>query len=637
MAPHPLDPLAPDELGACVSALRGAGKLGRRRRLISLALDEPPKGVVRDYRPGDPLDRRAQAVVFDPDDGQTFEALLSLADGCIRAWKTIPGVQPAITMAEFAEAAEAVRGNAEFRAGLERRGIADPDLVHIEVWSIGGLAPADLRRRRLAWTPCWTKLAPGDNHYAYPLRGLYALVDLRTMEVVEVEDHGVTPLPTTSGDYTADRLDGFRTDLRALEIVQPDGPSFQVDGWEVRWQRWRFRIGFTQREGLVLHTIGYEDGGRVRPICHRASIAELVIPYGDPSPGCYRLNAFDTGEYGLGHLTNSLELGCDCVGEIRYFDVSLAASDGKVVTLANAICLHEEDHGLLWKHLDWDRDGAEVRRSRRLVVSSIATVDNYEYAFYWYLYQDGAIEFDAKLTGIVLTSALEPGEVPRHATVVAPRLAAMYHQHVFCARLDMDVDGQLNTVSEVRTESVPAGPDNPYGNAFVQVDTPLRTELEAQQLVDPLAGRHWKISNAAALNGLGAPVAYRLVPGANVLPFALPDSSISRRAEFMTKHLWVTPFDPAERYPAGDYPNQHAGGAGLPEWTRANRVIEDTDVVLWYVFTSHHVPRPEDWPVMPATRVGFRLEPVGFFDRNPSLDVPPPERCHRGTIGVNRR
>jgi primary-amine oxidase len=624
---HPLDPLTAEELEHAVRVLRSGGRLGRRRRLVSLALDEPPKGVVRAFQPGDALDRRAFAVVYDPEAGQTFESVISLADESVCSWQTVPGVQPAITMAEFAQAAEAVRADASFQAGLAKRGIDDPTLVHIEIWSIGGFAPAEPQGRRLAWAPSWTKLAPGDNHYAYPLRGLYAIVDLRTMEVVEVEDHGVTPLPPTAGDYTADRVGPFRDDLKPLEIVQAEGPSFEIDGWEVRWQKWRFRVGFTQREGLVLHTIGYEDAGRVRAICHRASIAELVIPYGDPSPGGYRLNAFDTGEYGLGSFTNSLELGCDCLGEIRYFDAPLAGSDGEVLTLRNAVCLHEEDNGLLWKHLDWDRDAAEVRRSRRLVVSSIATVDNYEYAFYWYLYQDGAIEFEAKLTGIVLTSALEPGEVPRHGTVVAPQLTAMYHQHIFCARLDLDIDGQHNSVSEVHTEPVPAGPDNPYGNAFVQVETPLSTEHEAQQLVDPLHDRYWKIANSDVRNGLGAPVAYKLVPGRNVLPFARPDSSIGRRAAFMTKHLWVTPFDPAERYPAGDYPNQHRGGAGLPEWTRAGRSLENADVVLWYVFTSHHVPRPEDWPVMPMTRVGFSLEPVGFFDRNPSLDVPPPGHC----------
>jgi primary-amine oxidase len=547
------------------------------------------------------------------------------------AWAAVAGVQPSVTLDEFAEAIDAVRASDEFRAGLARRGITDPSLVHVEAWSIGDFAPDDLKGRRLVWTPCWVKRHPDDNHYAHPIRGLHAIVDLQTMEVVRVEEHGPTPLPPEPGDYRADRVGPLRDDLRPLEVLQPDGPSFDVDGWQIRWQKWRLRVGFDQREGLTLHEVAYEDGDRLRPILHRASICELVIPYADPGPGGYRKNAFDIGEYGLGHLTNPLELGCDCLGEIRYLDVDLATSTGEVVTIPNAICLHEEDHGLLWKHVDWTTETTEVRRSRRLVVSSIVTVDNYEYAFYWHLYQDGSIEFECRLTGIILTAALGPGEQPRFGTLVAPQLSGISHQHFFCARLDFDVDGEANTVVEVHSEALPAGEGNPYGSAFVQVETPLTRESAAQRTIDPLSNRSWKVVNRTVTNRLGQPVGYRLVPGANVLPFARPEASIAKRAAFTTRHLWVTPFAEHERYPAGDYPNQHPGGAGLPEWTAADRPLEDTDVVVWYSFGAHHVPRPEDWPVMPATRIGFRLEPVGFFDGNPSLDVPPPEprgHCH---------
>ena len=444
------------------------------------------------------------------------------------------------------------------------------------------------------------------------------------MEVLRIEDHGVVPVPGASGRYDAEAGGPLRQDLRPLELTQPDGPSFELDGWEVRWQKWRLRVGFTPREGLVLHTVGYEDGGRLRSILYRASYAELFVPYGDPSPGQYRKNVFDVGEYGIGFYLNSLELGCDCLGVIRYVDVDVPTGRGDASTIRNAICIHEEDFGLLWKHYDWQSGRAEVRRARRLVVSAIATVDNYEYGFYWYFYQDGTIESEVKLTGIVVTSAVAPGESPRHGTLVARALAAPNHQHFFCARLDLCVDGEENTVYEVHTEPTPIGPENPHGNAFAAVSRPLRYEAEAQQLVDPLAGRFWKVVNHSVRNHLGEPVAYRLVPGVNVLPLAHPEAALRRRAAFAEKHLWVTPYDPAERYPAGDYPNQHPGGAGLPEWTAANRPIEDADIVLWYTLGSHHIPRLEDWPVMPVQRVGFKLEPLGFFDGNPSLDVPPP-------------
>jgi primary-amine oxidase len=109
-----------------------------------------------------------------------------------------------------------------------------------------------------------------------------------------------------------------------------------------------------------------------------------------------------------------------------------------------------------------------------------------------------------------------------------------------------------------------------------------------------------------------------------------PDSQVRARARFLDHHVWVTPYRPDERYPAGEYPNQSPGGDGLERWTAADRGLVDEDVVLWYVFGSHHFPRLEDWPVMPVVRCGFQLRPVGFFDRNPALDVPPPRghACH---------
>ena len=290
--------------------------------------------------------------------------------------------------------------------------------------------------------------------------------------------------------------------------------------------------------------------------------------------------------------------------------------------------MHEEDFGLLWKHFDPALNTTETRRSRRLVISFIITAGNYEYAFYWYFYQDGTIEFEVKLTGIVLTSALAPGESSDFGTLVAPQTLAGHHQHFLSLRLDMAVDGLRNTVYEVDTEAVPPGPGNPLGNAFRPVKRPLRRESEARRVIDPLRGRYWLVANPGNRNELGHEPAYKLVPGGNVLLFSDPGASVTQRAAFATRHLWVTPYRPDERFPAGDYPNQHPGGAGLPAWTKADRPIEDTDVVLWYTLGSHHITRPEDWPVMPAERAGFMLKPAGFFDRNPALDVAPSPSEH---------
>ena len=86
--------------------------------------------------------------------------------------------------------------------------------------------------------------------------------------------------------------------------------------------------------------------------------------------------AFDVGDYGLGYCANELTLGCDCLGHIHYFDATLSDSQGQPVKRKNVVCMHEEDAGILWKHVDYRNGHNESRRSRELIISSIATVVN---------------------------------------------------------------------------------------------------------------------------------------------------------------------------------------------------------------------------------------------------------------------
>ncbi|HEU5423158.1 MAG TPA: primary-amine oxidase [Nitrolancea sp.] len=627
---HPLTPLSVEEIEQALGILRAARPFEAGTRVASVALREPPKAAVLAY-PGEPVEREAAVLLLDKPGGAVHEAVVSLSRGGgggeLRAWRDLPGVQPPIMGEEFASCEAAIKADPRVLEALARRGVTDLDLVMVDPWSAGyyGGAHDDPERgRRLVRALCWVRPRPGGHGYAHPIDNLAILCDLNTLEVIEIEDFGVVPVPQTPGEYAGDSLGPPRADLKPLEIHQPEGPSFQVDGYEVRWQKWHFRVGFTPREGLVLHTLGYQDGGRERPILYRASLAEMVVPYGDPHPAQWRKNAFDAGEYAIGTLVNSLELGCDCLGEIHYFDAALADGDGRAQTVRNAICLHEEDAGILWKHLDFRTGATEVRRSRRLVISWIATVGNYEYGFYWYLYQDGTITFEIKLTGIVSTGALPPGERTPFGQLLSPDgLYGPIHQHFFSLRLDLDIDGPLNSVYEIHTESVPLGPETPHGNAYRTYSELLESEQGAQRVIDPLAARYWKVVNPNSLNAVGEPVGYRLLPHSNVLPFAQPSAAVMARAGFMAKHLWVTPYAPDELYAAGEYPNQHPGGAGLPAWTAADRSVAETDVVLWYTLGSHHPVRLEDWPVMPVQTVGFTLQPQGFFDANPALDVPP--------------
>ncbi len=634
---HPLEPLSADEVVRACAILREQRPLGPRTRVVSVSLHEPPKEVVLGYTPGAAFEREAFIVLIDSEARKTYEAVVSLTRGEVVRWEHIPDVQPAIVLDEFFECEAAVRADPRWQEAMRKRGVTDFDLAMVDPWSAGNFGIEDEKGRRLSRTLTWIRRAPNDNGYARPIENLITVVDLNEMKVIAVEDGEVVPLPPEDANYSPEAA-GTRNDLKPIEIRQPEGPSFQVDGHEVRWQKWRLRLGFNPREGLVLYTVSYNDQGQERPILYRASIVDMVVPYGDPRPAYFRRNAFDVGEYGIGNLANQLVNGCDCLGEIYYFDAVINDSRGGAITLKNAICMHEEDYGILWKHYDWRTDYTEVRRSRRLVISFIATVGNYEYGFYWYFYQDGTIQLEVKLTGIISNGAAKPGERPKWGELVAPQVYGPNHQHFFCARLDMMVDGLNNSVYEVNSVADPPGPENPYQNAFHAEATLLARESEAQRVIDPFSGRYWKVVNPSKTNRLGQPVAYKLVPGENVLPFLGPDSPVLKRAGFMTRHLWVTRYDRNEKYAAGDYPNQHPGGEGLPKYVQANRPLDNTEVVVWYTFGAHHIPRPEDWPVMPVASIGFHLKPVGFFERNPGLDVPPTSpvhgaNCHNGHSG----
>ena len=398
-----------------------------------------------------------------------------------------------------------------------------------------------------------------------------------------------------------------------------------MTGNHVKWQKWELRVGYTPREGLVIHNVTYEDRGKLRPVLYRGALSEMVVPYGDPTNDHYKKQVFDSGEVGIGKCANSLELGCDCLGEIYYFDVSLYDITGKANTQKNVVCMHEEDFGVLWKHTDSRIGETEVRRSRRLVVSFFTTVGNYEYGFFWYFYQDGSIDYEVKLTGIVNSSAVPAGVKPKHGTLVAPQVVAHNHQHYFNVRLDMMIDGQENSVYEVDTVRDPISEDNEHGNAFSVQKTLLTEENDFPRKIDPFAARYWTVANHSSHNYMGEPVAYKIAPGENVLPFHHDDAVIMKRAAYMTGHMWATEYARDELFAAGNYPSQHPGGDGLPKWMSNNRNLEDKDVVIWYTFGHNHIPRLEDWPVMPVAYTGFSIRPSGFFDRNPALDVPPSE------------
>jgi primary-amine oxidase len=623
---HPLQRLSGAEIDAARVTIEKAGLLSPTTRFALLALEEPPKAEVLAHRPGNPVDRRVRAVLLDAATGAVRSVVASVSrmevDSAVDVDPAVDG-QPAVLLDEFMAVGDIVRADPDWCAAMARRGITDLDLVRPCPLSAGDFGIEGERGRRMLRVLSFVANRPEDHCWAHPIDGVVAYVDLIERRVVSLIDHELMPVPAEEGNYDDPAYVGpVRETLKPIEITQPHGPSFAVEDDVVTWENWRFRVGFDPREGLVLHEISIHD----RPLIYRASIAEMVVPYADPSPVRFWQNYFDAGEYLLGQQANSLVLGCDCLGEIHYFDAVLADSDGQPREVPNAICMHEEDYGVLWKHTDIFTEASETRRQRRLVVSFFATVGNYDYGFYWYLYLDGTIEMECKLTGVLFTSSYVEGSA--YANEIAPGLGAPYHQHLFNARLDMTVDGLANAVDELDVRPVPVGDANPYGNAFTRVTTRLTRESEGARGADTAQGRVWRVSNPDSRNRLGQPVGYVLRPEGQPVLLADGGSSIARRAAFATRHLWVTRYDPAERYPAGDQVNQHPGGGGLPAFVAKDRPIDGEDIVLWHTFGTTHFPRPEDWPVMPVDRCGFSLRPSGFFDRNPTLDVPASTSTH---------
>src|SRR6266702_857391 len=626
LAAHPLDPADGAEFLAGRQILADAGLLGDTARFAYYGLEEPPKDEVLAGPPDGRPARRLRAFVIDVVTGESADVVVSLGGNRVVSHRVLDppsdGQVPIISE-DFAVVEEVVRADPGWRAAMARRGLADVTKIRACPQTAGKFDEGDDERRRFVRVLAFRQEREHDYVWAHPVDGIAAYVDLIERKVFRIVDEFERPVPAESGDYDDPAVRGpLRTGLRPIEITQPEGPSFTIDGTTLRWQNWSMRIGFDAREGLTLHQISIADGEDERPLIYRASVPEMVVPYGDPAFRYWQAY-FDTGEYLVGKWVNSLELGCDCLGEITYLDAVVCGETGEPREVRNAICVHEEDFGILWKHTDIFNGSAQSRRQRRLVVSYFTTVGNYDYGFYWYFYLDGTIELEVKATGVLFTSAY-PGDGHPYATEVAPGLAGVVHQHLFSARLDVSVDGMANAVEEVDVSGQPIGPDNPYGNAIVQQVTRLTRESRAGRRADGSRGRTWRIISTERANRFGRPTSYTLYPEPAPVLLADPGSPLAARAGFAANHLWVTRYDADQRWPAGDFVNQNPGGAGLPAFVAGDREIDGEDIVVWHTFGPTHVPRPEDWPVMPVARCGFVLKPTGFFDRNPTLDVPPP-------------
>ena len=616
---HPLDDLSPMEITTATKAVRESGRFTDRARFPVVMAKEPEKGKLNG--PG-AEGRQASLAVYEPRVGGLWEVTVDLPAGRIAEALPVPGAQPPILLDEYEDLERIVKADDRFKAAMARRGITNLEDVAVDGWAAGVLSAAERGAKvRLMRGVPYFKGGGIVNYYARPIEGVVATVDMSAGAVIELADAGIVPIAAGAQELSEKSNQPSRRGLRPLVSGMPEGVSFQVRGQEIDWQNWRFRYSVQPMKGLVLFDVRYQDGGRLRPILHKLSLAEMLVPYSDPRRTWSFRNAFDVGEYGVGRTAHSLDPLVDVPPHAVFFDGHFATDTGEPFTIARAAAVYERDGGRLWKHFDERAEVMHARRARQLVIAFMTTVGNYDYGINYVFHQDGVLEVETELTGILLAQGSAPC-APHCHEMVEQHIVAPPHQHFLSFRIDLDVDGRGNTPVEMNAVAGPPGTANPDGNAFRLVERVLPSERVAVSDVNAAAHRAWRVMNPQVSNALGHPVSYAIVPGGNSVPYLSPESQMRQRARFIEHHMWFTRYRDGEESSAGSYPNQGEAERGLPAWIADDEPLEGQDVVAWYTFGVTHFPRPEEWPVMNVARAGFRLVPVHFFSRNPAMDLP---------------
>jgi len=604
-AAHVLDPLSAAEITRAVAVLKQSGRLTDQARFGTITAQPRAKTAN--------ATRGARILGFDWRKNEGFLAVVDLTGGRVESFAVVDS-EPPMRLLTIRRAEEAAHADPRWVAALKERGI---DTARVSV--LAGLGERQSLARsgneRTVGGTTWLRDGvPGGN---LTVDGMSILVNLTKGTLSQFSDSRDRGRVRDSAAFKAASA-ASRRELKPLTVAQPAGSSARIEGNVVTWDRWRFRVGVDPRRGLEVHDVSWTDGTRQRPVLYSGSVSEIIAPYGDPSFGTWYPR--DEGDYGMGLYSQSSAVpGNDVPANAAFLTATMHDHVGRPVAVPRAIAVYERDGGMLWRH-------ANVSvRGRQLVVSGHSTIDNYDYQFNWIFAQDGEIQAEVILSGIMNVggggrSANEHGAFGH---VVAPGVNAPNPQHFFSYRLDLDVDGAANSVFAMETAAPPSGSANPKGELFGMREVPLATEQQAIADVSFSAARAWRVVNPREKNSLGDLTAYAIVPGAAAPAYPLAGSAPMRTAGYIAHQLWVTPFVPDEIYAAGEFQNLGRDGDGLPSWTSKNRPLTDTDVVAWYTLGITHIPRPEDWPYMPAHRGSVRLVPSSFFARNPALDVPP--------------
>ncbi|GME66697.1 unnamed protein product [[Candida] boidinii] len=637
---HPLDPLSVEEISAITAVVKNHFA-GRQISFNTVTLREPTKKAYLEWKEqgGAFPPRNAYYVILEAGVPGVKEGIVSVNHLSVIEVKSLEQVQPILTVEDLISTEDIIRKDPRVIEQCVISGIPANEMhkVYCDPWTIG----FDERwgaGRRLQQALMYYRSDEDDSQYSHPL-DFCPIVDTEEKKVIFID------VPNRRRKVSKHKHSNFnpkdmiekygtlRTDGKPIDITQPEGVSFKMDGNVITWSNFNIHIGFNYREGIVLSDISYNDHGNVRPLFHRISLSEMIVPYGSPDFPHQRKHALDIGEYGAGYMTNPLALGCDCKGVIHYLDAHFADRAGDPITVKHAVCIHEEDDGLLQKHSDFRDNFATsiVTRATKLIISQIFTAANYEYCIYWVFMQDGTIKLDVKLTGILNTYVLADGEESGPwGTKVYPGVNAHNHQHLFALRLHPRIDGDGNSVctSDACSAEAPVGsPENMYGNGFYAKRTVFKTVADSETNYESSTGRTWDFFNPKKLNPYsGKPVSYKLVSAQCPPLLAKPGALVYKRAPWANTTIKVVPFKEDRLYPSGDHVPQWSGDGniGMRKWLGDKTdKIEDTDILVFHTFGISHFPAPEDFPLMPAEPISLLMRPRHFFTENAGMDIVP--------------
>ncbi|WP_221175961.1 primary-amine oxidase [Brevibacillus fluminis] len=630
---HPLNPLSATEINTAVDVIKASPHYKASLRFTQISLKEPDKAQVWKWVYGQKSTFQRIANVVLLDGKNVIEGEVDLAAKSLVSWKPIEGVHGMVILDDFQTVQTAIEQSADYAEALKKRGIHDVKKVVATPLTVGYFNEADGLQQDLRLLKVVSYLDVGDgNYWAHPIENLVAIVDLEQKKVIKIEDEGVIPVPLKPTPYDGrDRAD--KKNVKPISITEPAGKNYTIEGNNIHWQNWDFHLHLDPRVGPVLSTMTYNDNGVKRKIMYEGSLGGMIVPYGDPDVGWYFKAYLDSGDYGMGVLTSSLERGTDVPENAVLLDATISDNDGNPYTIPNAIAVFEQYAGPEYKHNEMGKENVS-RERRELVMRWISTVGNYDYIFDWILSPNGTIKIDVGATGIEAVKAVNSSTMhdatakddTRYGTLIDHNIVGTTHQHIYNFRLDLDVDGETNTLTEINPKVAENTAGGPRKSVMVTEQKTVGTEQDAIQNFDPSTIR--LISNTNKENKVGNPVSYQIIPYAGgTHPIAKgamfsKEEWLYNRVNFMDKQIWVTKYNPDERFPEGKYPNRAKTDTGLKAYTANNDAITNTDNVVWMTTGTTHVARAEEWPIMPTEWVHAMLKPWNFFDQTPTLDLP---------------